>query len=203
MSKHEYLNEERYQKTRSKLGIIIVVVWLVLVSVGGFLIYKGLGNSANSDLSVIENKLKDQKAALEASGLKYNTFATYNDGDEYNLKIITDVLDPSFSYCSFDEYKNNSITKEYCSFKNSNSGFAKTSYLMFGGFIIIASSMFCGVLYLSIVKRREMMAYTMQQVMPVAQEGIDKMTPTIADSAGKIAGSIAKGIKEGLKDEEK
>ncbi len=203
MSKHEYLNEERYQKTRSKLGIIIVVVWLILVSVGGFLIYKGLGNSANSDLSVIENKLKDQKAALEASGLKYNTFATYNDGDEYNLKIITDVLDPSFSYCSFDEYKNNSITKEYCSFKNSNSGFAKTSYLMFGGFIIIASSMFCGVLYLSIVKRREMMAYTMQQVMPVAQEGIDKMTPTIADSAGKIAGSIAKGIKEGLKDEEK
>ena len=203
MSKHEYLNEERYQKTKSKLGIIIVVVWLVLVSVGGFLIYKGLGNSANSDLSVIENKLKDQKAALEASGLKYNTFATYNDGDEYNLKIITDVLDPSFSYCSFDEYKNNSITKEYCSFKNSNSGFAKTSYLMFGGFIIIASSMFCGVLYLSIVKRREMMAYTMQQVMPVAQEGIDKMTPTIADSAGKIAGSIAKGIKEGLKDEEK
>ena len=203
MSKHEYLNEERYQKTKSKLGIIIVVVWLVLVSVGGFLIYKGLGNSANSNLSTVESKLKEQKAALEASGLKYNAFANYSDGDEYNLKIITDVLDPSFSYCSFDEYKNNSITKEYCSLKNSSSSFAKTSYLMFGGFIILASSMFCGIIYISIIKRREMMAYTMQQVMPVAKEGIDEMTPTVADSVGKIAGSIAKGIKEGLKDEEK
>ena len=203
MSKHEYLNEERYQKTKSKLGIIIVVVWLVLISVGGFLVYKGVGNSANSNLSTVENKLKDQKAVLEASGLKYNTFATYDDGDEYNLKIITNALDPSFSYCSFDEYKNNAITKEYCSLKNANGSFSKMVYLMFGGFIIVGASMFCGVLYLSIVKRREIMAYTTQQVMPVAQEGIDKMAPTVADAAGKIAGSIAKGIKEGLKDEEK
>lgn len=34
--------------------------------------------------------------------------------------------------------------------------------------------------------------------MPVAQEGIDKMSPTI----GKAVGTIAKGVKEGLKDDE-
>ena len=72
---------------------------------------------------------------------------------------------------------------------------------MFGGFIIIASSMFCGVLYLSIIKRREIMAYTVQQVMPVAKEGIDKISPTIAKATGNIAKEVTKGIKEGLKDE--
>ena len=46
--------------------------------------------------------------------------------------------------------------------------------------------------------RREMTAFSAQQVMPVAQEGIDKMSPTI----GKAAGTIAKGVKEGLKDDE-
>lgn len=46
--------------------------------------------------------------------------------------------------------------------------------------------------------RREITAYTTQQVMPLAQEGIDKMAPTI----GNAAKEITKGIKEGLKDEE-
>ena len=201
MLKEELLNEGNFQKTKNKLRIIILVVWLIFIALGIFLIYKGLGNNSSDKLLSIENKLKEQKESLEASGLKYNTFATYSDGDLYNLKIITEVLDPSFSYCSFDEYKNNSITSEYCSLKNSNSSFAKTSFLMFGGFIIIASSMFCGVLYLSIIKRREIMAYTVQQVMPVAKEGIDKISPTIAKATGNIAKEVTKGIKEGLKDE--
>lgn len=201
MLKEELLNEGKFQKTKNKLRIIILVVWLIFIALGIFLIYKGLGNNSSDKLLSIENKLKEQKESLEASGLKYNTFATYSDGDLYNLKIITEVLDPSFSYCSFDEYKNNSITSEYCSLKNSNSSFAKTSFLMFGGFIIIASSMFCGVLYLSIIKRREIMAYTAQQVMPVAKEGIDKISPTIAKATGNIAKEVTKGIKEGLKDE--
>lgn len=202
MLKEELLNEGKFQKTKNKLRIIILVVWLIFIALGIFLIYKGLGNNSSDKLLSIENKLKEQKESLEASGLKYNTFATYSDGDLYNLKIITEVLDPSFSYCSFDEYKNNSITSEYCSLKNSNSSFAKTSFLMFGGFIIIASSMFCGVLYLSIIKRREIMAYTVQQVMPVAKEGIDKISPTIAKATGNIAKEVTKGIKEGLKDEQ-
>ena len=201
MLKEELLNEGKFQKTKNKLRIIILVVWLIFIALGIFLIYKGLGNNSSDKLLSIENKLKEQKESLEASGLKYNTFATYSDGDLYNLKIITEVLDPSFSYCSFDEYKNNSITSEYCSLKNSNSSFAKTIFLMFGVFIIIAASMFCGVLYLSIIKRREIMAYTVQQVMPVAKEGIDKISPTIAKATGNIAKEVTKGIKEGLKDE--
>lgn len=62
-----------------------------------------------------------------------------------------------------------------------------------------------------ITKRREITAFTMQQVMPVAQEGIEKMTPTMTNAAkemaeqmaptiGNVAKEIAKGIKEGLDD---
>lgn len=51
----------------------------------------------------------------------------------------------------------------------------------------------------SIAFRREMTAFSAQQFMPVAQEGIDKMSPTI----GNAAGEIAKGIKKGLNDDQK
>ena len=50
-----------------------------------------------------------------------------------------------------------------------------------------------------ISKGREIAAFTTQQAMPIAKEGIDEMAPTI----GNAAKEIAKGIKKGLKDEEK
>ena len=39
--------------------------------------------------------------------------------------------------------------------------------------------------------------------MPVAKEGIRKMTPTVAEAAGSIAKSVSKGIKEGTAEAEK
>lgn len=51
--------------------------------------------------------------------------------------------------------------------------------------------------------RREITAYGVQQIMPVAQEGIEKMAPTIGKAGEEIAKGISKGIKEGMKDEEK
>ena len=51
-----------------------------------------------------------------------------------------------------------------------------------------------------VAHRREIAAYTTQQVMPIAQEGIEKITPTISNAAGSIAKSISKGIKEGKED---
>ena len=84
---------------------------------------------------------------------------------------------------------------------------------MFGGFIIIASCMASLFLYM-FAKRREITAFTTQQVMPVAEEGIEKMAPTVgkagatvtkemAPAYGDIAKEISKGIKEGLKEEDK
>lgn len=82
-----------------------------------------------------------------------------------------------------------------------------------GGFIIISSSMIAGSLYL-ISKQREITAFTAQQIMPIAQEGMEKMAPTVgkvgktiaqemAPAYGEIAKEISKGIKKGKMEAEK
>lgn len=48
-----------------------------------------------------------------------------------------------------------------------------------------------------VAKWRNIFAFQAQQVIPVAKESIEEMTPTI----GSAAGEITKGIKKGLKDD--
>lgn len=76
------------------------------------------------------------------------------------------------------------------------------AFYIFGGFIIAASLMISGSVYFFAI-RREITAFTVQQVMPVAQEGIEKMAPTVGKAAGTIVKDITKGIKDGIKDDEK
>ena len=57
-----------------------------------------------------------------------------------------------------------------------------------------------GGIILFMAHRREIVSYTTQQVMPVAQEGIEKMTPTVGKAAGTISKEVAKGIQEGIQE---
>ena len=216
-------------------------------------------------LNAEKKKLESKKNELTSKGIKYDLFAKYDEGEKYDLKIITKVLDPSFdncafdeykdnvltslyclisnkkdenskgiaiinnaldtrfNYCSFDETKNNSYTSKYCSLKdqlnNLTDGFYKSyessksiPFYMFGAFFIIASCMFAGAIFM-FTKRREILAFQAQQVMPVAKEGLEGMAPTIgkvgktivkdmAPAYGEVAKEISKGIKEGLKGED-
>ncbi len=70
---------------------------------------------------------------------------------------------------------------------------------MFGGFIIIASSMIALFFYTA-GKGREIAAFTTQQAMPIAQEEMGKITPTVGNMAETISEGVAKGIKSGIKD---
>ena len=219
----------------------------------------GLESKRDEALRVEKQNLENKKQELISKGIKYDNFTKYDDGESYSLKIITNVLDPSFDYCAFDEYKNNDLTKDYCllssnrdedsiainviesvlstnlnycvgdtknnmytshycsllSQLNDKSDFNKEfdsydsiPFYMIGGFIIIASCMIAGSIYMT-TKQREILAFHTQQVMPVAQEGIEKMAPTIgkagasitkemAPAYGEVAKEISKGIKEGL-----
>lgn len=85
-------------------------------------------------------------------------------------------------------------------------------FIMFGFFICFASGIGKFMLFM-ITRRREIMSYGIQQVMPVAQEGIEKIAPTIGKAGasiakemapiyGEMAKEISKGIKEGLKNDE-
>lgn len=154
--------------------------------------------------------------------------------DKKAISIIDEALDDSFDYCAFDAAKNNTYTSKYCNLKNqlknnnlsvnsidnNNSDFKKSfdsydsiPFYMFGGFIIIASCMIAGSIYM-VTKRREILSFQAQQVMPVGKEVIEKIAPTVgkakasiakemAPAYGEIAKEISKGIKEGLKDEDK
>ena len=87
-----------------------------------------------------------------------------------------------------------------------------TPYFVFGGAVIFIFGMISLSIYL-FTKRREILAFQAQQIMPVAQEGVSKVAPTIgkakasiakemAPAYGGIAKEITKGIKEGLHGEE-
>lgn len=152
----------------------------------------------------IEDKIEDLKESTKS--------------DENSLSVIEDALDESFDHCSFSEAKNNTYTSKYCSLKNQVAkkdaeiagldlefsdfnkefdSFDSIPFYMIGGFIIVASGMIAFAIFM-FAKRREIMAFSAQQVMPVAQEGIEKMAPTVGNAVGTIGKSLAKGIKEGI-----
>ena len=74
----------------------------------------GLESKRDEALRVEKQNLENKKQELISKGIKYNNSTKYDDGESYSLKIITNVLDPSFDYCAFNEYKNNGLTKNYC-----------------------------------------------------------------------------------------
>jgi hypothetical protein len=233
MENGKLLNEERYLKSKKKIVVVALVILVIGFLAGGILIAKGINkskevnstyteenkqskiNDLNSKINAEKTNLESKKAELEAKGIEYKIGTKYTDGEAYDLYIIAKVLDPSFSYCSFEEYENNILTKKYCSLKNELeeverldvdfekdfNNFDSIPFYMFGGFIIIASCIIAGSIYI-FAKRREIMAFTTQQVMPVAQEGIEKMAPTIGNAAGEIAKGISSGIKNGLNNED-
>lgn len=132
--------------------------------------------------------------------------------EQKSIEIISGALEDTHYVCLLDG-KTNSFTTKYCELYNKlqnlsdDSNKASDSYdsipfYMIGGFIIIASCMIAISIY-TFSKGREFLAFTTQQVMPVAKEGIDEMAPTIGNAAGEIAKGITSGIKKGLNDEEK
>ena len=64
-------------------------------------------------------------------------------------------------------------------------------WLTVDGFVVTLVGL---VVRFLIYHKREITAFTTQQVMPVAKEGIEEISPSI----GKAAKEISKGIKEGI-----
>ena len=216
-SNYEYLNEEEYQKNQkriSKFAIVLLVIGLIiggaLITLGIINIKKSFSNEKELELTsqlekeknILENKWKE----LVDKGIKFSNFAEYTDGEEYDLKIITRALDPSFDYCNSNEYKKNNLTSKYCNLVeqinygiNRNKVFSciiSILLIMFGFFIITETFIKSGVIYL-FSKKRKIMAFTTQQSMPIMKEKMEKMAPSV----GKVAENIAKGIKKGLEDD--
>ena len=218
MKKEKYLDEEKYKKNEKKLVLVAVILLLIGLSIGGFLIYKGITflskdankstiDSLNKELLIEKTNLENKKAELKAKGVTYETTPDYDEGEKYDLYIISSVLDPAVNYCSFDEYLNNEITKNYCSLKkeidlekdDNHRKFEGSKFLMIGGFL----TFFSLIIFINLIitaKKRYISAFVAQQKMPIIQEGIEEMTPTLGKSSHEVAKEISEGVTEGIND---
>lgn len=207
MEKNNYLNEEKYQRTVKRISVVAIVILVIGLCIGGYLIYNGIAKPSSSKVDVLQKTLEEKRKELENKGVTFTVMTNYTDGEAYDLKIITNALDPSFNHCAFSEYKNNSITKEYCSAKNGIDDFQSTSSIIIGGFICFATVIISFAVFM-VAKGRNIAAFGIQQGLPLLEESTEKITPIInkgvenlAPSVGHVAKEITKGIKEGLKDD--
>ncbi len=112
--------------------------------------------------------------------------------------------DKSFSdrYSEVDS-KITTLEKECSKLSNKRNTISPGGFgITFGPFVIISSLMFSGFIYMT-SKKRELIAFHTQQVMPVAQEGIEKMTPTVSKTARTMAEEITKGVASVKNDKDK
>lgn len=193
MKENKYLNEKKYKKAKKIISLIGIIILIIGLGIGGILIYNGITKQNTTKVDKLKYELERKKEELESKGIKYNSLAKYSDGETYNLKIITNALDPSFDYCNFNEYKNNTFTKAYCSTKNSTGKFATSSSIIFGTFICLAT-IIISTSILIFANERNILAFKIQQITPIAKEGIDEITPTIKN----VTEEITKGIKKSL-----
>lgn len=191
-----YLNEKKYKHQERIITLIAILILIVGLLPGSFLIYNGIKpNTIKVDELKQELELKKQQ--LEEKGIKYKSNAKYTESEVYDLMIITNALDPSFNHCTFDEYENNPLTKEYCQAKNNTSEFTTFSKIALGVFICIATCMI-SIFIFFVAKGRHIAAFTTQQTMPIVKERLDEISPTL----GNTAKEITKGIKKGLNDQD-
>lgn len=221
MDNNKFLNEKKYQNTKTIFIILAILLLIIGFVVGGLIIKKGLNKkndiyskyteenkqaqivSLNVQIKIAKSSLESKKAELIAQGLQPSS--NYEDNESYNLYIINNVLNPSFNRCSFDEYKNNELTSQYCNlikrledtekldikYKRKSESFSCIPYYMVGTSIILFSIIISISLFL-IAKRREIIAFQAQQAMPVVKEGIEEISPAL----GKATKNVINNIKD-------
>ena len=221
MDNNKFLNEKKYQSTKTIFIILAILLLIIGFIVGGLIIKKGLNKkndiyskyteenkqaqivSLNVQIKIAKSSLESKKVELIAQGLQPSS--NYEDNESYNLYIITNVLNPRLSNCSFDEYKNNELTSQYCNlikqledtekldikYERKSESFSCIPYYMIGTFIILFSIMISILLFVT-AKRREIIAFQAQQAMPVVKEGIEEISPAL----GKATKNVINNIKD-------
>lgn len=170
MDNQKLLSEEKYQRNNAKVkkvGKMLLIIGVITLVISIALIIIGFVSTGNSASNAFDK-------------VGSNAINNFNSMDQNT--VINEAQNTFNS------------TKDTAKGMFGSVGlFALGGFLNFIGFALIIA----GGVVMFIAHRREITAYTTQQVMPVAQEGIEKITPTVANAAGSIAQSISKGIQEG------
>ena len=226
--KKEFLNEESYQRTKKVLivlGIIAILVPAVLSYIffikPGLDIYKEAENysipteeeiqtqedeiNAEYDglLEELEMKYDELETEIEAKYTKemgddgwFDEQSTKNDEIfELNKQYGSDKIDLE-SERSDELFETESVT--VAELKQDEMKFPGTQKLIIGGIIAFAGIV-AGIALLAVAFGRNVLGFKVQQTMPIAQEGVEKMAPSV----GNLAKEVTKGVKEGLQEEDK
>lgn len=224
----EYLSEQKYQKVKKGLVVLGIVVLLASIICSYiFLLTPGLEkrkeatnytipteqeilnqtNAIEEKYEILEAELEEKYNILEKGIEDKYTKNMSDDGwfeenkiksDELaklNIEKAKEITDLKFEKSTELNKVNSSISSgelEKTRIKNES-----TMSLGFGGFVIFFGLIVSAGIF-SAAFGRNIFAFQTQQVMPVAKEGIEKMSPTF----GTVAKDITKGVKEGLKDKE-
>lgn len=170
MDNQKLLSEEKYQQNNAKVkkvGKMLLIIGVITLVISIALIIIGFVSTGNSASNAFDK-------------VGSNAINNFNSMDQNT--VINEAQN------TFNSTKD--TAKEMF---GSVGLFALGGFLNFIGFALTIA----GGVVMFIAHRREITAYTTQQVMSVAQEGIEKITPTVANAAGSIAQSISKGIQEG------
>lgn len=224
MEKKEYLNEESYQKTKKKITKVSLIILVVGLVIGFGLILIGVVSQRNAKKTNEERynaAYLESQARVDAANKRLDEIAKekqdlskQKEAKQYECDSL-DMMAPNwFADKTKCQGEVRSITSKitdlemeqfdlehanYTVYYNEVPAIKYIIFYVLGGIVIFASLITSGSIYL-VAKRREIAAFTIQQTMPLAQEGIEKMAPTIGNAAGTIGKDIAQGITSGIKE---
>lgn len=222
MNNNEYLNEEKYNQANKKLKKISLIILISGLIIGGLLLIIGVIRQNNAKKA----NQKAYNEAYELSAQKYASAEKRLKEIETEKNELSSQINSKQQACDSISMQSptwfvdtNACTNEVMSLKTKlgeleQEQFSlehadytvyyslvppmkyKTFYFLGGGTTIVAV-LVAGVLFF-ITKRREIRAFNIQQQMPVNQEAITKMAPTIGNAAGIVGQDLASGISSGI-----
>lgn len=222
MENNKYLNEENYQRSKKKVVSIAIIILVLGILIGGGLIGFGISKSSSIKAPSTQDIAKEKESIQSKKDELNNELATLKakQNQEFKANGISEDYYRLSNEISKKQNEVNKLDTQIWKLEHEDSEFdvefEKSKYIpfyMIGGFIIISSFMISLSVY-TFAKRREILAFSAQQVMPVAKEGIDEIAPTIGKAGasiakemapvyGNIAKEIGKGIKEGINEADK
>ena len=202
--KNEYLNEQNYQKSKKKLSVVGIVILLVGCIIGCCIIgvgcFKMNGVNAESlgikSASVVQEEIDALNEEIIPLKAKMHQESSENAYSEEYYRTEYELEKKEAELVELES----ELRKIESGYYDTMVRMAKSKHIpltLLGGFVIIVSLMLFGVATL-LAKRREIVAFTTQQVMPIAKEGAE----TMASTASAFAKEVAKGVKEGLDEKE-
>lgn len=222
MNKKEFLSEENYQNAKKKITKVSLIILIVGLVIGlGFIVFGvitqnnakkineqryneayaesqkrvDIANEKLDDINKQKQELNDQISTkqYECDSLDMSSSTWFADKNKCQSEVNS--LETKLNELEMEEFQINNTD-----YRTEYNPILPIKYILLyiiGGSIIGMSCLISGIIFI-IAKRREIRAFAIQQTMPVTQEVIDKMAPTVGNAVGSVAQGITSGIKQGL-----